>query len=100
MSKKVKVTSVDFDFGVDGIVPSTQESYHHGEFDEAVRKTEKESLTALKVPLVLIWTLDWRVVNNFQAMEKCSSLSCNISHRKTSIGGVMWIIWQRQFLIY
>ena len=48
MSKKVKVTSVDFDFGVDGIVPSTQESYHHGEFDEAVRKTEKESLTAFK----------------------------------------------------
>ena len=48
MSKKGKITSVDFDFGVGEIVPSTQEAYHHGEFEGTVRKTEKESLSVFK----------------------------------------------------
>lgn len=52
MSKKQPLTSVDFHFGIDGIVPSTQESYHHGEFDEAVKKTEKESLIVFKNTVV------------------------------------------------
>ena len=52
MSKKAKITAVDFDFGIDGIVPSTQESYYHGEFDGAVRKTEKESLSVFKNTVV------------------------------------------------
>lgn len=52
MSKKGKITVVDFDFGIDGIVPSTQEAYHRGEFEGAVRKTEKESLSAFKNTVV------------------------------------------------
>ncbi|PIQ68834.1 MAG: hypothetical protein COV91_02040 [Candidatus Taylorbacteria bacterium CG11_big_fil_rev_8_21_14_0_20_46_11] len=64
MSKKVKVTTVDFDFGVDGIVPSTQESYHHGEFDGVVRKTEKESLVVFKNTVVA--DLDTRLVGSEQ----------------------------------
>lgn len=46
------VTSVDFDFGIDGIVPSTQEAYHSGAFDEAVKKTEKESLSVFRNTVV------------------------------------------------
>lgn len=52
MSKKGKITAVDFDFGIDGIVPSTQEAYHHGEFEGAVRRTEKESLNTFKNTVV------------------------------------------------
>lgn len=48
MSKKLKSTSIDFDFGVGDIIPSTQEAYHHGEFADAVRKTEKQSLAVFK----------------------------------------------------
>jgi len=48
MSKRTKITSVDFDFGYDGIVPSTQEAWHIGEFEGAVRKTEKESLSVFR----------------------------------------------------
>ena len=52
MSKRTKITAVDFDFGIDGIVPSTQEAYHQGEFEGAVRKIEKESLSAFKNTVV------------------------------------------------
>lgn len=52
MSKKQSVTSVDFDFGIDGIVPSTQEAYHSGDFDEVIKKTEKESLSVFKNTVV------------------------------------------------
>jgi len=48
MSKKGKITPIDFDFGVGDIIPTTQEAYHQGEFEELVRKTEKESLTIFK----------------------------------------------------
>lgn len=48
MSKKEKITTADFDFGIREIIPSTQEAYHHGEFEGVVRKIEKESLTTFK----------------------------------------------------
>lgn len=48
MSKKSKATTIDFDFGVSEVIPSTQEAYHHESFDGNVRKTEKEALTAFK----------------------------------------------------
>ncbi len=48
MSKKIKVTSTDFDFGVGDIIPSTQEAYHRGEFEGLVRKAEKDSLVKFK----------------------------------------------------
>ncbi|MBI4415045.1 MAG: RusA family crossover junction endodeoxyribonuclease [Candidatus Kerfeldbacteria bacterium] len=48
MSRKRKASSVDFDFGIGEIVPSTQEAYHYGEFDGAVSKAEKESLAQFK----------------------------------------------------
>lgn len=48
MSKKEKTTSIDFDFGVGDIIPSTQEAYHRGEFEGTIRKTEKEALSIFK----------------------------------------------------
>ena len=48
MSKKIKIISIDFDFGVDGSIPSTQEAYHFGEFEKEIRKTEKDSLSAFR----------------------------------------------------
>lgn len=47
MSKKSKISAIDFHFGIGEITPSTQEAYR-GEFDSAVRKTEKEQLTQFK----------------------------------------------------
>ena len=41
-------TAVDFDFGVDGVISSTQEAYRSGEFEREVRKKEKESLSAFQ----------------------------------------------------
>lgn len=48
MSRKDKITSVDFDFGAGDIIPSTQEAYHQGEFEALVRKAEKNSLVKFK----------------------------------------------------
>ena len=48
MSKKGKITSIDFDFGIGEIIPSTQEAYRHDEFGVEVRKVEKESLSVFK----------------------------------------------------
>lgn len=62
MSKKAKITSTDFDFGIDGIVPSTQEAYRQGEFDGTVRKTEKDSLSVFKNTVVA--DLDVQLKNN------------------------------------
>lgn len=45
---RVKITPIDFDFGVGDIIPSTQEAFHWGEFEGVVRKTEKESLSVFK----------------------------------------------------
>lgn len=64
MSKKAKINSTDFDFGIDGIVPSTQEAYHHEKFEGAVRKIEKESLEVFKNTVVA--DLDARLKNNEQ----------------------------------
>ncbi len=64
MAKKSKIISVDFDFGIGEIVPSTQEAYHHGEFEEMVRKTEKESLTLFKSKVGV--DLETRLKNNEQ----------------------------------
>ena len=64
MSKKNKITAVDFDFGIGEIVPSTQEAYHQGEFEEAVRKIEKESLTLFKSKVGV--DLETRLKNNEQ----------------------------------
>ena len=51
MSKKGKITSIDFDFGIGEIIPSTQEAYHRQEFEGEVRKTEKESLHIFKTAI-------------------------------------------------
>lgn len=48
MSKKLKITAIDFDFGVGDIIPATQEAYSGDEFIKAVRKTEKDSLLVFK----------------------------------------------------
>lgn len=48
MSKKLKITPIDFDFGIGDIVPATQEAYSGGDFEAAIRKTEKASLLAFK----------------------------------------------------
>lgn len=48
MSKTGKITSIDFDFGVGDVIPSTQEAFHYGEFEGGVRKTEKDSLVKFK----------------------------------------------------
>ena len=46
--KKGRATSIDFDFGIGDIIPSTQEAYRQGVFEGTVRKTEKESLATFK----------------------------------------------------
>lgn len=48
MSKKLKITPIDFDFGIGDIVPATQEAYSGGGFETAIRKTEKTSLSDFK----------------------------------------------------
>ena len=48
MSKRLPLTSIDFDFGVGQIIPATQEAHHRDEFDGQVRKTEKEGLAVFK----------------------------------------------------
>jgi len=48
MAKRKKIVSIDFDFGISEIIPSTQEAYHGGVFEGTVRKAEKESLAIFK----------------------------------------------------
>lgn len=48
MSKKLKITPIDFDFGIGDIIPATQEAYSGGQFVGAIRKVEKDSLSAFK----------------------------------------------------
>ncbi len=48
MSKKLKITAIDFDFGIGDIIPATQEAYSGGQFVGAIRKTEKDSLSVFK----------------------------------------------------
>jgi hypothetical protein len=50
MSQKAKASSVDFDIGVDAVIPSTQEAFREG-FDGAVRKAEKEELVNFRAIL-------------------------------------------------
>ena len=64
MAKKAKITSIDFDFGIGDIIPSTQEAYHRGEFEGIVRKTEKNSLIAFKSTVG--GDLDRQLVSNEQ----------------------------------
>lgn len=46
--KKLKITPIDFDFGIGLIIPATQEAYSGNEFTGVVRKNEKESLVVFK----------------------------------------------------
>lgn len=62
MSKKLKITLIDFDFGVGDIVPATQEAYGGGEFAGAIRKTEKTSLADFKSTVAA--ALDARLAQN------------------------------------
>lgn len=50
MSKKNTAikTSVDFDIGIDMIIPSTQEAFKKNNFSEAKRKEEKSLMGAFK----------------------------------------------------
>ena len=48
MPKKLKITAIDFDFGIGDIIPATQEAYSGGQFVGAIRKTEKNSLSVFK----------------------------------------------------
>lgn len=48
MSKKLKITAIDFDFGVGDIIPATQEAYSGDRFVGAIRKIEKGSLSVFK----------------------------------------------------
>ncbi len=48
MSKKLKITAIDFDFGIGDIIPATQEAYSNDKFSLVIRKTEKASLADFK----------------------------------------------------
>ena len=50
MSRKSKISDIDFHFGIGEIIPSTQEAYRE-EFDNVVRKAEKDQLTQFKKTL-------------------------------------------------
>lgn len=63
MSKKQKSTTIDFDFGIGSIIPSTQEAYHQ-EFQIHVRKVEKGQLKSFKETLKK--DLDARLIKNPQ----------------------------------
>ncbi len=45
--KKPKIISIDFEFGVNGIIPSTQQAYHDSNCDIKEKKKEGESISAL-----------------------------------------------------
>lgn len=63
MSKKSKISAIDFHFGISEIIPSTQEAYRE-EFEGKVRKVEKEQLTQFKKTLAQV--LDERLKDNEQ----------------------------------
>lgn len=63
MSKKSKISAIDFHFGIGEIIPSTQEAYHEG-FEGSVRKLEKEQLAQFKKTLGQV--LDQRLRDNEQ----------------------------------
>lgn len=48
MSKKSKLDKIDFDTGIDAIIPSTQQAYHDDLFSGAVRHEEKQKLSLFK----------------------------------------------------
>lgn len=50
MSKKQKKikTSIDFQFGIDGIIPSTQQAYHKNKVNLEIKAEEKEKIIAFK----------------------------------------------------
>ena len=54
MAKKPSAlkTSVDFDIGIDMIIPATQEAFKKDDFSEAKRKDEKSGITAFKMTLL------------------------------------------------
>jgi Holliday junction resolvase RusA-like endonuclease len=62
MSNKLKLTPIDFDFGIGAIIPATQEAFSGGQFDQSVRKTEKESAAIFKSTLGA--DLDARLAQN------------------------------------
>ncbi len=64
MSKKQKITTIDFDFGIGEIIPSTQNAYDLDKCDVMIRKTEKESLTVFKNTVAA--DLDKRLKSNKQ----------------------------------
>ena len=64
MSKKQRLTSIDFDFGVGEIIPATQEAYYSDRFNRQTRKTEKEELSVFRKTLGA--TLDSQLTRNEQ----------------------------------
>lgn len=67
MPKKQKITSIDFDFGIGSIIPSTQEAFTE-EFQVKIRKAEKERLTYFKDALEK--DLDSQLIGNPQFPTK------------------------------
>src|SRR3989344_2305755 len=62
MPNKLKLTQIDFDFGIGAIIPATQEAFSGDQFDTSVRKTEKESVNIFKNTLGS--DLDARLMQN------------------------------------
>lgn len=44
---KVKIIAIDFEFGINGIIPSTQQAYHGSNVDIKAKKQESEGISAL-----------------------------------------------------
>ena len=68
MSKKSKTSSVDFDFGVGLVIPSTQEAYKET-FQGEIRREEKEKLASFKD--IIGKDLDQRLKANPQFPVNC-----------------------------
>jgi Holliday junction resolvase RusA-like endonuclease len=47
MSQKLKLSHIDFDIGIVGVTPSTQEAFHEG-YDGTIRKAEKDELVRFR----------------------------------------------------
>ena len=62
MPNKLKLTQIDFDFGIGAIIPATQEAFSGDQFDTSGRKTEKESVNIFKNTLGS--DLDARLMQN------------------------------------
>lgn len=63
--KRTKIISIDFEFGVSGIIPSTQQAYHGNNCDIKKKKKEGEGISMLSFSISEILTIKAKELEQF-----------------------------------